>query len=142
MPCQGPTDAECAQESYNENLQDLIKYILLNIDISEPQVIQHFMNLSGYSLMQNFPRVEEWMCDIISNLSDKDRDNLVYNAKCRNSRNLANWWEEHTNHDLKNARQRLNNLDSAIKDTQKSLDSLNEDRDKLLKELEKLEARK
>lgn len=40
----------------------------------------------------------EWLCEILRSVkqySEREFDELVYNAKDANSRQLANWWEEH-----------------------------------------------
>lgn len=35
------------------------------------------------------------LCALIASLNDNDFDRIVYNARSKESRELANWWEEH-----------------------------------------------
>jgi len=146
MPCQGPSDSECAQERYNEELQVMLSYLLDKINSDNnliiPKLIADFLKLSGYSLMANFPTVHEYICDRISELNKIQLDRIVYNARDKNSRDLANWWEEHSNHDLNNAEAELARLDKCIIHNAESTKSLKEKRLETISEIQTIKARK
>lgn len=40
-------------------------------------------------------RIVPELCALIRSLGDSERDRIVYDAKSRISRDLADWWEEH-----------------------------------------------
>ena len=35
------------------------------------------------------------LCKLLTNMSNKDKEAIVYNSKSKISRQLADWWEEH-----------------------------------------------
>lgn len=41
------------------------------------------------------------LCDILTTMRNVDLEDIVYNAKCKKSRRLADWWEEHQKADKK-----------------------------------------
>lgn len=71
------------------------------------------------------------LCEIISNLSEDKYKKLVYNAKDKNSRLLANWWEEHLEADKQRIKEEKRLL-KEIKDKEKALNKLTARERKLL----------
>lgn len=43
-------------------------------------------------------RVNE-LCTLLTNMTEKERDKLIYNARDKGARALADWWEEHEEQD-------------------------------------------
>lgn len=41
------------------------------------------------------------LCDVLKRLNSKEFDDVVYNARSKKSRDLADWWEEHQEADRK-----------------------------------------
>lgn len=41
------------------------------------------------------------LCELLTSLTAEDLDRIVYNARDKVSRDLADWWEEHQQADLK-----------------------------------------
>jgi hypothetical protein len=90
MPCKSdylePSPRECA---YQRTAQ-LLVYVLDKLGRRVSAEIRHTAG-NVYAGVDLAPQ----LCELLNNMREDERDALVYNARDKNARDLADWWEEH-----------------------------------------------
>lgn len=99
MPCYdpGPTDRELR----NQKVAKLIVFVngKLNIPINED--IKELVE-TGCPWDSTLDKNTSYLCWVLNKLKKDAPDafeQLVYNSRCKDSRKLADWWEEHEKFD-------------------------------------------
>lgn len=94
MPCDSsylaPRDSEIESKRCAEN----IRFTFNALDIRCPLWVRN-ASISHYG---NEDRLEEMviiLCDLCTKMTDKQKEKIIYNGKCKESRQLADWWDEH-----------------------------------------------
>ena len=107
MPCQSyesPSPSEY-DKSITETVKNLIYAqnqlgVIISNSLTEAYSKSYFDKAEG----------DKWtkkLCELLTGLSKKKRDELVYNPKSAKSRRLADWWEEHQRQDKERVRAEL-----------------------------------
>ena len=52
-----------------------------------------------YGEVHRLDEATQMLCDLCSNMSESDQERIIYNAKNRVARELADWWEDHQKFD-------------------------------------------
>lgn len=94
MPCNcdylEPNDTEIE----SKRAAELLVYVLTKNKMTVENWIKEASNdIYGNSKKLNWLVVN--LCKICSEMSERDKKEIVYNAKCKMSRRLADWYEEH-----------------------------------------------
>lgn len=107
MPCQSyeyPTPSE-----YDKNISETVK----NLIFAKNQlgIITSDSLVKAYA-KSYFDKTEgdKWtkeLCKLLTGLTKKKREELVYNPKSAKSRRLADWWEEHQRQDKERKKEEL-----------------------------------
>lgn len=101
MPCSSdylePTQSELNSK---EVAQHLI-YVKKKLDYIELPEYVYVANSDSYGYPKMLDDMVVLLCDLLSTMRKVDLEEIVYNAKCKESRKLADWWEEHQEADKK-----------------------------------------
>lgn len=61
------------------------------------------------------------LCSLLTNMEENSRDTIIYNAKDKRARALADWWEEHQKTDLERiAKEKIEVEEKAMAEKAKS----------------------
>lgn len=72
----------------------LLKYVLEKLEKPVPEYVVS-ASVDVYGNLQKLNDMVVTLCAELSALDEETRDKLVYNAKDKTSRDLADWWEIH-----------------------------------------------
>lgn len=101
MPCNSdymnPTEAEQNSKETAEHLVYISKKLS---HIKLPDYVKP-ASKSYYGDVKNLNSMVVLLCDILTTMRQVDLEAIVYNAKSRKSRDLANWWDVHKEADKK-----------------------------------------
>lgn len=101
MPCNSdylePTQSELNSK---EVAQHLI-YVKEKLDYIELPEYVYVANSDQYGYPKMLDDMVVLLCDLLSTMRRVDLEEIVYNAKCKKSRKLADWWETHQEADKK-----------------------------------------
>lgn len=97
MPCKSDVP-----EWYQEGLR--LKELLAYVKEELPAGVVIETELPDHFVMHDIDVVTMNLCTALSSMQTLDPklfDSIVYNAKNKTSRNLADWWERHVEHDTR-----------------------------------------
>ena len=102
MPCQGPSDAECRTADNRVHVAELIVYFFTEMGITDeiPEEVHTTIEKGGWfpgSANDDF--LASTLCNEIETSSVHDAHAIIYNARKKMSRKLADWWEDHQEED-------------------------------------------
>lgn len=118
MGCRSDYLEATKSESHSKEVAEHLVYVLTHLKKEVPDyVTKAASNYYGDVNKLNTMVVE--LCDILTHMKDKTRNEIVYNAKDKQSRALADWWETHQEAD----RKRLEKEKEDVK-TQKQLEAI------------------
>jgi len=102
MPCRSDYLESTQREKESKRVATLLVYLFTELN----QTAQITKELSD--AVDNYygeeSKLDEWtalLCSTLRNLSQKEEDAIVYNARDKKSRKLATWWENHQAWDKK-----------------------------------------
>ena len=90
MPCNSDHMQPTSREAYNQNVAILLRYVFQKLEIVIPTDIHRDAN----NLYCNRDHTEA-LCFTLNNLSEIQIERIVYNARDKQARKLADWWEDH-----------------------------------------------
>lgn len=94
MGCRSDYMEANAQEVNSKETAQHLVYVLTKLKKKVPEDITKAANdYYGNPGMLNEMVVQ--LCELLTNLDDKTRDVIVYDGKDKQSRQLADWWDEH-----------------------------------------------
>lgn len=94
MPCRSDYMEPNGEEEYVQHVAKLIVYVDLKLgEVTGQTITDASDSIYGDGLKPDL--VVPMLCAKIKNMSKKQLNNIVYNAKDSDSRKLADWWEEH-----------------------------------------------
>lgn len=96
MPCR--TEEPTATEEYNQRTAQLAVYVLEQLSMFIPNDVSMAADAVFCSI-----DFTPSLCDLLKNMSRKQMTEIVYNAHSKQSRALADWWEQHQEADRRNA---------------------------------------
>lgn len=98
MACRDPEPtARGLQTSYEAGI---LIYVYEKLNIPVPEYVKFEANLYNvYDGSGRSGKVVPALCKALTDLSEEQRDTLIYNARDAKARKLADWWEEHQRHD-------------------------------------------
>ena len=95
MPCNSSYLEPREEEKNRKRIAQLIIYIDGKLSIKTPKmIIQMADSIYGEGKL-SLDEIVARLCGKISKMTEKQKERIVYNAKNKDSRDLANWWEEH-----------------------------------------------
>lgn len=100
MPCNSDYLEQNGKERELQRTAKLLKYVYRKLQQPISLELQEAAN--DYYCSDDY--VAE-LCGVLSNLDDNVLESLVYNARNKKSRRLADWWEKHQKADRKRIRQ-------------------------------------
>jgi len=92
-------EANAAETNSKEAAQHLV-YVMTKLKQEVPDYVTKAAN-SYYGDTGKLHKMVVQLCDILTNMDEDIRDAIVYNAKDKQARQLADWWEEHQAEDRK-----------------------------------------
>lgn len=96
MPCNSDHMHPTSDEAYRQRTAKLLLWTRAMLGIKRPAKLANDSD-DIYCAVDYTGQ----LCALLKSLSLDQVDNIVYNGKSRNSRDLANWWEEHQANDAR-----------------------------------------
>jgi hypothetical protein len=90
MPCNSDYMEPTGLEQHLQDTAVLYAYALDALDEEVSDTV-HQAATDHYCSVDFVPD----LCRLIGNMTEDERDRIVYNPRCKISRRLADWWEEH-----------------------------------------------
>jgi hypothetical protein len=103
MPCNSDYLEPTFQEKELQRAAKLLIFVWRHLDKPIPKWLKDEAT-NCYAMSE---RTIPALCDTLSGLSIRKRDEIVYNAKNKQSRDLADWWEDHQTADAKRIAEEL-----------------------------------
>lgn len=101
MPCYSPDPTE--RELKTLSLSKKIVCVHSKLGTQVPDDILEISKMPHPAYPNQVPdkldRMTSYLCGILRGLDKKTFEEIVYNARCKESRRLADWWEEHEKFD-------------------------------------------
>jgi superfamily II DNA/RNA helicase len=97
MPCRSDYMEHTDREVESARVASLLCFVL---PLVGKEVTEEMKDSCGY--YGNLKKIDEYtklLCSTIRSMNEQQINEIVYNAHNRSSRELANWWEEHQEHD-------------------------------------------
>ncbi len=105
MPCYDPEPS--GRDKRAVEIAGFILYVNKSLNIPTPAYVKEVATSEGYSVIgqeKHLNTFTDVLCFTLKSLKKNDPVNfeaIVYNAKSKESRSLADWWEEHEKFDNK-----------------------------------------
>ncbi len=100
MPCNSDYMEPTSREIRSLETAQLLLYVHKQLGTQAEKYVRE----AAYSPYGNVAKLDNMvveLCALLTAMHDTDRDALVYNAKDKTARRLADWWEEHVEADRK-----------------------------------------
>ena len=94
MPCQSDYLAASGQEFESKRVCDLIIYVHGRLEIDIPEWVRQAAE-DYYGNVNRLDEATQILCATCRSMSPREKGNIIYNARIKKSRNLADWWERH-----------------------------------------------
>lgn len=94
MPCNCDYMEPTTHEIRSKETAQHLVYVHKKLKTKAPEDVVKAAN-DTYGNLGKLNEMVVSLCDILTNMDEDVRDAIVYNAKDKESRALANWWEEH-----------------------------------------------
>lgn len=124
MGCRSDYMEQTDEEKHFQETAKLILYVLEELGINHLLIdgtsVERYKWIHKQSVDQyaNDRDLEPYLCNLLRNMGETDLEEIVYNAKSRKSRQLADWWEDHQKADEARKKIDLNKLeDQKIKES-------------------------
>ena len=96
MPCRSPEQND--RDRLAERCAKLIISFDAIIGVDTPQDIKLVVGIYSFH-GDKLNKLTAHLCAKLRALTECERERIIYNAKSKESRALADWWEEHCEHD-------------------------------------------
>jgi len=106
MPCDSSYMEPTAAEENRRQVSSLICFVDSKLGVETPKNIKKAAK-HIYGEGVDLDTITEQLCSKLSNLTKKQADAIIYNARDKRSRELADWWEEHIEADKKRLQKEL-----------------------------------
>lgn len=106
MPCDSSYQNPTLEELNKIETSKLIIYVDEQLKLKTPKAIKDAA-ADVYGDGIDLDKITRMLCKKLSTLNDKQLKKIVYNAKDKTSRKLADWWEEHQAADKKRLKKEL-----------------------------------
>ena len=98
MPCNSDYLNPTQDELNKILVSKLIRYVDRKLEEKTPnKIIKVSRDVYGKGVDLNI--IVPALCSKLKSLSNEQKEEIIYNAKDKTSRDLADWWEEHQNAD-------------------------------------------
>ena len=107
MPCKTEEPSPIQQEG--QLVGELLLYVYYMLGI-KPSATSITISKEYFAKTSDVHSAVEELCTLLRNLNNtcvEDYEKIVYNAKSKNSRRLADWWEKHQEMDARRIEQEL-----------------------------------
>lgn len=118
MGCRSDYLEATQSENHSKEVAQHLVYVLTHLKKEVPDYVTKAAN-NYYGDTNKLHTMVVELCDILTHMKDKTLNEIVYNAKDKQSRALADWWETHQEAD----RKRIEKEKADVK-TQKKLDEI------------------
>lgn len=95
MPCSDNYPAVTSSQAHRQRTAKLLIWVYKRLGVPIPKKVRD-ASLDSYCEDKT---VIPSLCKALKEMTDSDRDALVYDARSKMSRALANWWERHQEQD-------------------------------------------
>jgi hypothetical protein len=126
MPCDGSYMNPSVRETESLLICKRIIFLFKKLNFPIPKKIVESSE-SLYGDLKNLDKNVALLCLVISNMTKEQVDSILYNARSKESRDLANWWEEHQEADIKRKQKTKEKMDSSGKLVFSGLSKLSQD---------------
>src|SRR5438552_10411770 len=99
MPCDSSYLEPTHSEREHQRAAQLLVYVLGRLSRAAPEWVMH----ESQNVYACDARLFPLLCDTLRRLDAATRERLIYNAKDRTARDLADWWEDHQQADAAEA---------------------------------------
>lgn len=100
MPCDGSYMNPSQKEIESLEVCKRIIFLFGRLGFAIPSSILEAAT-SQYGDLKNLDRNIDLLCMAIRQMTEDQKQSIIYNGRNKESRKLANWWEEHTEADSK-----------------------------------------
>ncbi|RTK97793.1 MAG: hypothetical protein EKK64_00900 [Neisseriaceae bacterium] len=100
MPCDGSYMNPSQRETDSLFICKRIVFLFKKLNFPIPKRIVEAAD-SLYGDVENLDENVAILCGVIRQMKKEQVDSIIYNARSKESRDLANWWEEHQEADSK-----------------------------------------
>lgn len=94
MPCNCDYLEPNRAESESKRAAELIYFVLHSLGKETPTWIKK-ASKEVYGNQHKLNELVVMLCDLCTNLTNKQKDVIIYNGRNQTSRDLADWWDEH-----------------------------------------------
>lgn len=108
MPCNGDYMNPTQEEENRKQVASLIVYVNKKLKVPTPNAIKEAAE-HVYGEGVDLNKVTAKLCGTLSKLTKKQEKEIVYNARDKKARELADWWEEHQEEDKKRLQEEMKN---------------------------------
>ena len=106
MPCNSNYMNPTLKEINRRETSELICYVNRKLNLPTPtNIIEASQDIYGQGV--ELDEVVSLLCEKISSMTEQQKESIVYNAKNKTSRKLADWWEEHVEADKRRLKMEL-----------------------------------
>lgn len=94
MPCNGDYLEPTQSEEESKRCAEILVYVHKKLKLKIPD----YVTLASEDCYGNSDKLNEMvvlLCSLCTKMSKKQQNDIIYNAKDKMSRRLADWWEEH-----------------------------------------------
>lgn len=99
MPCNSDYMNPTAREAQSKRTCHLLAYALGQKGLAVPDWVRSAA-VNSYGNVERLDEAVQLLCELCKQMTKEEQDSIIYDARIRTSRDLANWWEEHQNADI------------------------------------------
>ena len=104
MPCNSDYLAASGQELESKRVAGFLVYVLDKIGAQIPEWVIKAKN-DYYGNIRRLDEMTSLLCANLRKCSQEEIETIVYNAKNKESRHLADWWERHQEWDARRVKE-------------------------------------
>ena len=102
MPCRYDEPIQGRRDIDTENAVELYIWLVSQFKtILDKKIVKMAKDKQQFFSQEDANYVSERLCSFIRGLSNFQKERIIYNARNKMSRRLADWWEEHQEADRK-----------------------------------------
>ena len=106
MPCNSGYMNPNRKEVNSRQVAEHLAYVYSRLGVKAPQQVADAA-VSCYGNVKALNEMVVTLCNLVSNMTPEEKDEIVYDGRNAGARKLATWWDEHIAADLRRAEQEL-----------------------------------
>ena len=110
MGCRSDYMEPNASEVESKHVATLLLYVLAELKQTYvPDLIDELKETANdvYGNLGKLDTHTSWLCEELGNMSEENKDKIIYNGRNKVARQLADWWDKHQEADKKRERKEM-----------------------------------